>query len=270
VGGSLVFAASIAAGLLLADATVDLATRIHPNARSVTTIAVQGLTRLDALTVARASGIEKGGDRADVDVEAVADRISAHPWIRRARVVRPPLGPLVVRIEEREPKAVLHSDGQQGWRLVDEDGTPFAPATETDLRSLPHISTSEPLASDSPHLLLAQAVALGQQAERAGLLAAPGSEGRDWYPELRIPERGDTDGWIVAARGRALEVVLGFEDLDQKLLRLAQMLTSAPKELEGVARIDLRFDDHAVMQANRPASRKGSDRRVRTNRSSSR
>ena len=50
VAGTIVFAASIVGGLLLAGPAVNFASRVDPNARSVTEIAVQGVARLDALS----------------------------------------------------------------------------------------------------------------------------------------------------------------------------------------------------------------------------
>jgi cell division protein FtsQ len=256
VGGATIFCASAFAGVLFTGPVIAFGARVDPASTVVDEIAVQGLHRLDARIVASASGVARGEARSEIDTDAVERRISAHPWVRSATVLEAPVGPLVVRVEERTPQAVLRAEGSHRWRLVDETGTPFAAAREDDLRTLPHVSSASELPMNAPNPLLAQAVQIGRDAQSSGLMAIAGSQQKTWIPELRLPSEKGGEGWIIAAHGRAMEAVLGFDDLEGRLTRLARMLSSAPEALAGIGRVDLRFDDHAVMRVEEPASRK--------------
>ena len=253
-GAGAIFAAAASLGVLVSEPILELAARLDPASQTVDEIAVLGLHRLDARVIVSASGVERGAPRSQIDPDAVAARISEHPWVRSATVLEGPVGPLVVRIEERSPQAVLRVEGSHRWRLIDDTGTPFAAAREADLRDLPHVSSTAELPMNAPNALLAQAVQIGREARRSGLMAISGSGKQSWIPELRLPDENG-EGWTIAAHGRSIEAVLGFGNLEAKLVRLARMLRAAPETLAKVGRVDLRFGDHAVMRMEDSKSR---------------
>src|SRR5690606_17339421 len=66
----------------------------------------------------------------DVDVEHVAQRLEARPWIRSARVEKRLPGTLIIGIDERRASAVL-VDGAS-YVLIDDVGEPFKLLEPTD------------------------------------------------------------------------------------------------------------------------------------------
>jgi cell division septal protein FtsQ len=206
-------------------------------------IEVQGGQRLTPAEVAAATGIEKGALLETVAVEAVAERLSEHPWILSARALLLPSGRLLVRVQERVPRAALWSE--DSWRWVDESGTPFAKTEALETRAMPRIRSARALATGQASPQLARAVAL--------TLALP-QHGIRGPADLRLPEEGSAEGWVLRARDGELEAVLGAERLEERIEELALLLASNLEVTQGSKRIDLRFEDRAILRAV-PASR---------------
>ena len=66
-----------------------------------------------------ASGLEIGDNVLEVDLRAVANRLEAEPWVRRAVVVRKPPDRLVVELVERQRFAWVVLDQTYG---IDDEG----------------------------------------------------------------------------------------------------------------------------------------------------
>ncbi len=254
------FAISVIAGAVFGWPTLDAAgtwSAGHPV--RIERIAVQGNRLLSSRDVAAATGVAPGQMGADVAPDEVGRRLREHPWIRDAQVLRLPTGKLLISIDEREPAALLApSDeaGALGWRFIDATGTPFAhrdaPGPSLlDTRTSaewPRLRGGERLADGQAHPELAAALALTRHVRAEGLaelLAA-----RDGL-ELRLPEPGDPQGWVLdAGRGRPL-VILGHDRLIERLGRLETLLRSQTGELRGTDQIDLRFADRAILRSGK-------------------
>lgn len=224
---------------------------LGPELGSVDTIAIQGNSQLSFVEVATATGVARGSELARVEPADVEARLMAVPWIRDARVLRLPPSTLLVRISEREPRAMLVATGRgRADRLVDADGTPFEGGAVSG--RIPRIVGGDALANGVPHAVLVTALDLLDDLETvgAGALADPNGE-----IALHLPYGDAPEGWVV--KGTA-EVVLGVDDLDVRFARLARLLES--NELgSGAAtkaqRIDLRFADQAVLSPVKPDTR---------------
>ena len=79
----------------------------------------------------------------EVDREQVVRNLENHPWVRHADAALLLDGQLVIRIEEREPVALVRgpavADKAFIWRLVDRTGTPFARTRAEDWSRLPRL-----------------------------------------------------------------------------------------------------------------------------------
>ncbi|MCG8587957.1 MAG: cell division protein FtsQ/DivIB, partial [Proteobacteria bacterium] len=203
---------------------------------------------LDPARVAQVAARAAGPTLAELDPDAVASRLREDTWIREARVMALPTGRLLVRIDERVPRATLRGSGPDAWLLVDATGDAFAPAAEGDLEALPRVLAGEIAPGDALERGLAEAVSLADSLPELGL-AAP--------VEVRLPKPGDPLGWVLRLRGIPCDVVLGFGapiEQRERLERLARLLASDLAAARTASRIDLRFADRAVLRRGSPAS----------------
>ncbi|MBW2272051.1 MAG: FtsQ-type POTRA domain-containing protein [Deltaproteobacteria bacterium] len=252
LGGA--FACSLAAGAWLAMPVVAaLESGWVSEPFLLDAISVQGNHRLEASSVAVATGVAKGSPFEDVRSEAVEAALLAHPWIRSAEALRLPTGRLLVKIDEHEPRAALRLQNaprdNARWRLVDASGVPFAPAEPGDVATLPHLRGTSTIAQsgqESPELARGVAVleSLSRLAARAGEDAA-GLAGA----ELALPEANSSRGWVLHMGDPQREVILGESGLDQRLEHLALLLDAEPEALGAAREIDLRFADRAVLRS---------------------
>ncbi len=217
---------------------------LGPELGAVDTIAVQGQDRLTSGEIAAATGVARGSALASVDPAAVEARLSALPWIAEADVLRLPPATLLVRVREREPRALLVAQAADGnGRLVDETGAPFDSAPIAD--ELPLLVGGGALASGERYEVLAEALELLAALDAAGIQSLADDQGR---VALHLPESDSPEGWVVDGAAR---VVLGHDGLEGRLGRLAELLRSdvlAAREDNARLRIDLRFAQQAVLR----------------------
>ena len=204
-------------------------------------IYVRGASQLSGVQVAEATGLAPGAAWTSVDPEAAAKRLTSHPWIASARAVRATPTTLVVRIEERVPRAVT-ADAAGVLLFVDASGNAFAPAVGERTQTLPRLVPAGAVLRGHADQALAAAVQLSQRVLAHGL-ALPA--------EVALAADGDPEGYVLRLAGRSARVVLGRDDLDARLARLAQLLASNVSEIVTAATVDLRFADQAVLREPR-------------------
>ena len=104
----LVFALSLLAGLAGAVPVVRHVAAWTDNAVGVLDrMAIQGNHRLSFGEIATATGVERGTTLAAIDAREVAENLARQAWIREADVLTLPPSTLLVRVEERKPRALL-------------------------------------------------------------------------------------------------------------------------------------------------------------------
>jgi cell division protein FtsQ len=230
----------VAAGLAAAPSLRELVRELLRSERIQTRrIAVEGAQRLSAREVADATGVSAGTPLAELDVEGVLARLRAHPWIAQARAVRLPPDRLIVRVHEREPRGVTAAAESETPLLVDADGVPFAPATQRDLEALPRLAAPAPTAPGERSAALAGGIALAAAIERAGL--GP-------VREISASAARDPVGFVFRLGRPEARVVIGHEDWETRLARLARLLAAGLPEADGAQEIDLRFAERAVLR----------------------
>jgi cell division protein FtsQ len=101
------------------------------------TIAVTGLRRAHEAEVLRLSGLRAGVNLFAFDAGRAASKIEQHPWVRRAKVQRrfPPA--LEIRVEEREPAALV---ALGRLYFTDSEGQVFKRAAPGDPMDLPVVT----------------------------------------------------------------------------------------------------------------------------------
>lgn len=245
------FAVSVGVGTLAAAPLLRGITGADTTPQLVA-ISVLGNERLSAEEVASATSAQRGQALDSLHAGDVIVSLESHPWIRSAEAVTLPTGQLVVRIQERQPKAALLDAGAEGWRWVDESGVPFALTAAAEAEAMPKLYSRRTFSTGEESALLAEAVALALEVPRRGLP----SPARLELPERETADQGDREvadsrGWVLRTRhgSHSLEAVLGRGDkLPARLDRLAWLLASDLDETQTAAVVDLRFEDQAVLQ----------------------
>lgn len=231
-------------GVLWGDALLAAA---GGGATGVDVIAVRGARHLSADEVAAATGLVRGAAARDVDIRAVAEQLETHDWIASAEAVRMPGGAVVVGVVERTALAAIELGTPAQTYAVDATGSPFAAVDGELVEDLPLLSTAEGAPPRRPSPQLAAAVQLAYRLPEIGL-ALPA--------EVSIAAEGDREGFALRFAALAPRFVLGREDLDERLDRLARLLARRPDAVAQATSVDLRFADQVVLRTE-PASEEG-------------
>ncbi len=229
----LALAAGVAVGPRVGDELQRLARSSPFLVRSV---AVVGAKRLSPATIADVAGIPGGSPLLDVDVEAVAARVSALPEVASARALRLPPDRVVVGVTERVAHGVAAAGPGGRPHLVCEEGVAFAPAQARDAVDLPRLTAPGRHRLGEPDPLLAQAAHVAAKAAAAGFAVA-GVAVDDADADLRL-------------KGLSARVRLGPAPHDQALARLVQLVARRPDLVDGATTIDVRFADRAVLRSD--------------------
>lgn len=211
----------------------------------VTAVEVEGAERLRATEVARAAGVELGGDYHSAEPRALVQALREHAWVAEARAARLPGGTVVLGIRERQPLAVIEARG--GPLGVDAEGRPFAVLEEREAENLPRLRLSDaPLPGEADERL-AEAIRVARTFPDRGLA----------LPRLvELSPSGNPEGLVMRLPGLDARIVLGSEELDSRVMALAELLRKRPAEVAGAAQVDLRFADQAVL-SEKDSARKG-------------
>jgi cell division protein FtsQ len=186
-------------------------------------IRVSGASHLTANRVIKETGIERGANVLDVDLEAVESRLERDPWIASASVERSL--PDTITVELRERVAVVAVAREDGFDLVAADGTLLATATRALRLPVVEMSTTQP---DVP---------IGGAAAVAAAL-----DPETWMVVATV--RVDTLGAITLELRGGTVVRLGTAaNLRTKAEALAAMMSYATEHHSHFASIDLRFPD---------------------------
>ena len=210
-------------------------------------IEVNGLRLLTGEDVLAASGLEIGDNVLEVDLRAIANRLEAEPWVRRAVVVRKPPDRLVVELVERQRFAWVVLDQTYG---IDVEGV-LLPAnrlanetlTEVDL---PVISGLAP-AVDSLYV----GMALVDTAGVLGDVLTWWKQATNVDPEFCMGisqiEGLSDEGIGLRLAGDGLEVRLPFDRVDERLRELKRMMPRIYREYPNPTYIDLRYSGQLVV-----------------------
>jgi cell division septal protein FtsQ len=206
-------------------------------------ISVRGASRLAAADVARATGLARSAALTAVEPASVEEQLEAHAWIAGAQALRLPTGTLLVDVTEMVPAALVSAGTPAKTWLLDADGTPFSPAGADVGGALPRLVTAGAVAPNEPNPTLAAAVQLAHRLPHFGLTQTA---------EIAIAEADDPRGFTLRLDGLPTRIVLGREDLDAKLRKLARLLAADVPEVDGGTELDRRFADQAVLRNEPP------------------
>jgi cell division septal protein FtsQ len=206
---------------------------------AVTSIDVEGISRVPAARVRAAAAIAPGTNVWRIDPGTVIERVEAVPEIQRAEVIRRYPNRVTIVVEERRPFTLVHA-GRLHW--IDEEGVRMAPESRAVTIPLPVISglTDDEIASASK--APSERVLTGVRLIRTLLRA-----GSPLVQQISEVDVGRSDGPVLYTVD-GIEVRLGAEEWDSRIPRLAGVLAQVASSGQPVSAIDLRFRDQVVLK----------------------
>jgi cell division protein FtsQ len=205
-----------------------VATVVGDAGLKVDEIQIDGIKRMDRMTVLTQALDQDSRAMPLVDLDLVRERLLKYPWVKDARVSRRLPNTLRIAIIEREPAAIWQSHGQ--LMLVDPAGVPLEPVSTDAMPDLP--------------LLIGEG-ANGQEPARRKLL--------DGAPALKPRVKAAT--WIGNRRwdltftsGEKLQLPEGEEEASKALRKFAELDAAQGLLRKGTIRFDMRVPGNMVMQ----------------------
>jgi len=209
-------------------------------------IFVRGAVRLSLAEIAEATGLPRGAEWSSIDPREVEARLTEHPWIADASVVRLPTGRLLVRVTEHDPRALVALGKPARVFAVNRQGNPFAPAEDRVPSGLPRLIPSSAVEPDVADEQLEGAIELAYRFPEFNLPIPS---------ELFLSDDTDPTGFAFRLPNLKPRIVLGRNHFDARLASLARLLETGLGEVEDSETLDLRFADQAVLRGATPGQR---------------
>jgi len=204
----------------------------------IRTIAVEGAQRLSVAEIRRLLPFREGDRLFGVSLTDAAQRLSDQSWIAEATLYRVLPDTVVVRVQERQPSAMVR-DAAGGW-YVDRDGVVLGPQNERP----------------GPEMFVVDGVSVAQ------LRAGAWSERRRLQQALELLDllRGDGVDAAVVTMRQEDEAVAAFgawrlhfraghyEEQWRHFWQVAERIPADPKRAGQPRDIDLRFANSVVVK----------------------
>lgn len=209
---------------------------------SVNQVRVEHHARVDEGDILEASDIKPGDSLFDLDLHLIGRKIEEHPWIARAEVERAFPDQVVIRVVERQPRAIIDlgylyyvdADGDIFKLLDGEDHLDFPVLTGIDRQA---VLEDQALVRNRLH----EGLALMQELERRQLFSLAD------VSEIHYDEQ---EGLIVYTYRGGVPVHLGTDDFAGKLDRLERIYPDLKPRLGALAYIDLNVADRVIVKVD--------------------
>lgn len=205
-------------------------------------IRVEQQVRVSEGDILDASDIEIGDSLFDLELHMIGRKIEEHPWIARAEVERAFPDQVVIRVVEREPRAIIDLDYLY---YVDKSGDVFKMLEAGDELDYPVITgIDRQYLLDNPDQTqdsLNLALALMNQLEVRPLFNL------DDVSEIHFDQQ---DGLIMHTRIGGVPVRMGKQGFDLKLNRLEAIYEDLEPRLLALKYIDLNVTDRVIVKVD--------------------
>lgn len=206
---------------------------------SVRETVVRGCKELTEKDIVALAAVRSAPNILSLNLEAMARRIRANPWIRQVSIGREFPGRLVIVIQERKPVALLEKGN--ALFLLDDDGTPFKKLEAGEVNDLP-VLTGLVRTDRVDEALLKSALAL------LNTLAAA----KDVPPIGVVSEiHGNETFGLSLFTDTGLCLQLGFDGYETKLKRLAPVMEDLDKKNLKSAFLLIDLNDPAKINVQR-------------------
>lgn len=205
-------------------------------------IRVEQQVRVSEGDILAASDIEIGDSLFDLELHMIGRKIEEHPWIARAEVERAFPDQVVIRVVEREPRAIIDLDYLY---YVDKSGDVFKMLEAGDELDYPVITgIDRQYLLDNPDQTqdsLNLALALMNQLEVRPLFNL------DDVSEIHFDQQ---DGLIMHTRIGGVPVRMGKQGFELKLNRLEAIYEDLEPRLLALKYIDLNVTDRVIVKVD--------------------
>lgn len=208
-------------------------------------IQVEGNQRVTREEIVGLSDINPGDMTFDLDLHLIGRKLAENPWIREARVARIFPKQVVVRIEERQPRAIINL----GYLYyLDERGEVFKVLGSDDSLNYPVVtgfSREELQQQDSTSgRQLRSIIALIENLQQREIF------GLDQVSEIHR----EAGGVCLYTYHNAVKIRLGRRDFREKIDRLEKLYATLKKRLPVLDYIDLNVDERIIVRIERAAA----------------
>ena len=211
-----------------AMAGVAVANVVGEAGLKVDEIQIDGIKRMDKMTVYTQALDQDSRAMPLVDLALVRERLLKYPWVKDARVSRRLPNTLRIFIIEREPAAIWQSHGQ--LMLVDPTGVPLEPVSTDAMPDLP--------------LLIGEGANAQEPARKKLLDEAPAIE-----PLVKAATWIGNRRWdLTFTSGEKLQLPEGEEEAVKSLRKFAELDAAQGLLRKGTIRFDMRVPGNMVMQ----------------------
>lgn len=207
---------------------------------------VQRVSRDDILTL---SDVHTGMNLLDLDLRMIGKKLEENPWVARAEVQRVLPRDLVIRIKEREPRAVINL----GYLYyLDDEGAIFKVLEPQDSLDFPVVTGLE------RQFLIDNPEAARDLLKQAALLLA-GMQNRETFnlkdvSELNISLTGELT--LFTCNG-GVQILLGRGHFEEKIDRLELIYPDLKKQLMTLKYIDLNVADRVIVKVDNRLTHNG-------------
>ncbi len=247
----LLYVTAVAVSLVLIVAGGGLMAKLLFDSKyfKVNEVRVENASRVAEEEIAALSDVRLGHNIFELDLTRIGRKIEENPWVRRAEVRRLFPRTVVIKVEERHPKAVINLDYLY---YVDGDGEIFKVLEVNDSLDFPVITGLERKdLLERPDEAQAR---LREMVELVGELAGRRIFGLEDVSEIHLDQTGEIVLYTCAG---GVPVRMGDGSYGAKLDRLERIYKELEPRLRALKYIDLNVMDRIVVKVETGLTRKG-------------
>lgn len=207
---------------------------------NVEKVRISGQQRVSEEEVLAQSDVEFGTNIFDLDLEMIGTKIAENPWIASAQVERAFPREVLVRVIEREPRAIVNLDYLY---YVDDTGEIFKTLVPEDSLDYPVIT-----GIDRKAMLERPEEARRMVGEALTLVQALAGRSRFNLAQVSELQVDPAEGLIMYTLVGGIPVRMGFGNFDTKLDRLEHIYSELEPRLLGLKYIDLNVTDRVIVK----------------------
>ncbi|PLX90612.1 MAG: cell division protein FtsQ [Desulfuromonas sp.] len=232
--------------LLLVGGTLLVQVLLASDLFRVESIEVVGNTQMAGQDIIGLSDINRGDMTFDLDLHLIGRKIAENPWVREAQVARIFPKQVVIRIEERQPRAIINLDLLY---YLDERGEVFKVLGAGDSLNFPVVTgfdRAELQQGDSENARQLKAIiALIENLKQREIFNL------DQVSEIHREEGG---GFCLYTYQGAVKIRIGRDSFSEKIDRLERIYAKLEKRLPVLDYIDLNVDERIIVRIERAAA----------------
>lgn len=215
----------------------------------IKSITVAGNQRVAVAEVLDVSGLEEGQNIIAVDTSEVAERIEAHPWVKRVSISRTLPDKVKIDISEEGALALINLDGLY---VVNAEGTIFKRYSPGDGLDLTVITGLEDQDIEDPEYRLAKGVL-----ELIEFLRGRDGVGLKDISEINVDSKL---GYTLYTMNEGVRLDMGSGDMEGKFKALERVVGIRGGVLDGISAVDLNNDRGVVVKLVGSEYKKGGEK----------